>query len=261
MLIWQILQKIMLSKNQIKNVRALSLKKNRDEQRLFVAEGEKLVGDLLSFLVCRSLFVTKKCTMEHSKQTIPEYVILDELDEMKKISFLTTPTSILAVFEQPNLVLNVPKLNNELILVLDEVQNPGNLGTILRIADWFGISNVICSFTTADVFNPKTVQATMGALARVKVHYVNLLEFFDLYQSLDLPIYGTFLDGDNMYKTHLSGVGAIIFGNEGKGISAEVEKFISSRLFIPNYPADIKTSESLNVAVATAIVCAEFRRN
>ena len=101
----------------------------------------------------------------------------------------------------------------------------------------------------------------MGALARVKVHYVNLLDFFDSYQALNLPIYGTFLDGKNMYKTPLSGVGAIVFGNEGKGISAEIEKFISSRLFIPNYPADLKTSESLNVAVATAIVCAEFRRN
>lgn len=251
----------MLSKNQIKSVRSLSLKKNRDEQRLFVAEGEKLVEDLLPFLVCRSLFVTSDWATTHAKPSILEYVMVDGLDEMKKISFLATPTPVLAVFEQPDLKLHISSLKDELILVLDEIQNPGNLGTILRVADWFGITNIICSHTTADVFNPKTVQATMGALARVKVHYVNLLDFFDSYQALNLPIYGTFLDGKNMYKTPLSGVGAIVFGNEGKGISAEIEKFISSRLFIPNYPADLKTSESLNVAVATAIVCAEFRRN
>lgn len=250
----------MLSKNQIKNVRALSLKKNRDEQRLFVAEGEKIVDDLLPFLVCRSLFATKQWALEHSTLTIPEFVIVDGLDEMKKISFLTTPTPVLAVFEQPELVLNVPTLNKELILVLDEVQNPGNLGTIVRIADWFGINHVVCSHTTADIFSPKTVQATMGALARVKVHYVDLSAFLNLYKTLDIPIYGTFLDGENIYKTHLSRVGAIVFGNEGKGISAEVAKFISSCLLIPNYPADSKTSDSLNVSVATAIVCAEFRR-
>ena len=250
----------MLSKNQIKSVRSLSLKKNRDEQRLFVAEGEKLVEDLLPFLACRSLFATSDWAATHAKPSILDYVMVDGLDEMKKISFLSTPTPVLAVFEQPDLVLNISSLKNELILVLDEVQNPGNLGTILRVADWFGITHVVCSHTSADVFNPKTVQATMGALARVNVHYVDLIDFFTRYQQLELPIYGTFLDGESLYKTKLSGVGAILFGNEGKGISAQIESFVSSRLFIPNYPSDRKTSESLNVAISSAIVCAEFRR-
>ena len=250
----------MLSKNQIKSVQSLSLKKNRDEQRLFVAEGEKLVEDLLPYFICRSLFVTSDWAVSNPKPSLSDYVIVNGLDDMKKISFLATPTPVLAVFEQPDLMLNISSLKNELILVLDEVQNPGNLGTILRIADWFGISHVICSHTSADVFNPKTVQATMGALARVNVHYVDLVDFLESYQQLELPIYGTFLDGESLYKSKLSGVGAILFGNEGKGISTQLTPFVSSRLLIPNYPADVKTSDSLNVAISAAIVCAEFRR-
>ena len=142
----------------------------------------------------------------------------------------------------------------ELILILDEIQNPGNLGTIVRIADWFGIKHIICSLNTADVYNPKTVQATMGALARVNVHYLDLITFLQSYSKLDLPIYGTFLNGDNLYTATLSRVGAIVLGNEGSGISNEVGKFVSSRVLIPNYPSNAQTSESLNVAVATAIV-------
>jgi len=145
-----------------------------------------------------------------------------------------------------------------LCLALDEVQDPGNLGTIIRIADWFGIEHIFCSQGTADVYNPKVVQATMGALARVHVHYVNLSELIDSLP--DIPVYGTFLDGTNIYEQELSQTGIIVMGNEGNGISPEVRKVINRRLYIPNYPANRPTSESLNVAVATAITCAEFRR-
>ena len=250
----------MLSKNQIKNIRALSLKKERDEQGLFVAEGEKLVSDLLPFFRCRSLLVTRDWVGTNSSHKSVDYEVIGDLEDMKKVSSLTTPTPVLAVFEKPKIKLDVSKLQKELILILDEIQNPGNLGTIVRIADWFGIKHIICSLNTADVYNPKTVQATMGALARVNVHYLDLITFLQSYSKLDLPIYGTFLNGDNLYTATLSRVGAIVLGNEGSGISNEVGKFVSSRVLIPNYPSNAQTSESLNVAVATAIVCAEFRR-
>ena len=250
----------MLSKNQIKNIRALSLKKERDEQGLFVAEGEKLVSDLLPFFTCRSLLVTRDWVGTNSCYKSVDYEVIGDLEDMKKVSSLTTPTPVLAVFEKPKVELDVSKLQKELILILDEIQNPGNLGTIVRIADWFGIKHIICSLNTADVYNSKTVQATMGALARVNVHYVDLITFLQSYSKLDLPIYGTFLNGDNLYTATLSRVGAIVLGNEGSGISNEVGKFVSSRVLIPNYPSNAQTSESLNVAVAAAIVCAEFRR-
>jgi len=143
-------------------------------------------------------------------------------------------------------------------LALDDIQDPGNLGTIIRLADWFGIEHIFCSQGTVDVYNPKTIQATMGALARVKLHYCHLPS---LIASLgEVPIYGTFLDGDNMYEKKLSSHGLIIMGNEGNGVSAEVAKLVNERLYIPNYPPQRETSESLNVAMATGIICAEFRR-
>ena len=147
----------------------------------------------------------------------------------------------------------------QLCLVLDDVQNPGNLGTIVRLADWFGIEHIFCSKGCADIYNPKTVQATMGGIARVQMHYVDLPEMLSSLER-GIPVYGTFLDGDNMYQKTLENRGLIVMGNEGKGVSREVEALVSERLYIPNYPEGRETSESLNVAIATAIVCAEFRR-
>ncbi|MCQ2208297.1 MAG: RNA methyltransferase [Paludibacteraceae bacterium] len=143
--------------------------------------------------------------------------------------------------------------------MLDRVQDPGNLGTIIRIADWFGIRNIVCSNDTVDVFNPKTVQATMGALARVKVHYADLVPFLKSLPN-DFPVFGTFLEGDNIYQMDLPQKAVIIMGNEGNGISKEVGQLVNKKLFIPSFPPNEPTSESLNVAVATAITCAEFRR-
>ncbi|HQA75702.1 MAG TPA: RNA methyltransferase [Salinivirgaceae bacterium] len=243
----------------MKNIRALSLKKERDAQSLFVAEGEKLVKELLPFFTCRLLLVTRDWIDAKSILKNADYELIT-LEEMKKISSLKTPTSVLAIFEKPIMKLDISNLKQELILILDEVQNPGNLGTIVRIADWFGIRHIICSLNTADVYSAKTIQATMGALARVHVHYVDLISFLQSYSRLNLPIYGTFLDGENLYGTALSRVGAIVLGNEGNGISDEVAKYVSFRIVIPSYPLHVQTSESLNVAVATAVVCAEFRR-
>ena len=154
--------------------------------------------------------------------------------------------------------MNSDVVSQSLCLALDDIQDPGNLGTIIRVADWFGIEHIFCSQGTVDVYNPKTIQATMGALARVKLHYCDLPSFI---ASLgDVPVYGTFLDGDNMYEKELTPHGLIVMGNEGNGVSAEVANLVNERLYIPNYPPQRETSESLNVAMATGIICAEFRR-
>lgn len=231
----------MISKNEIKLVRSLEHKKFRDRHGLFVAEGSKLIGEL------RGHF---------------ELVSLYEGDDAERVSFQETPSRMVAVFRKsidetpPDALRLYP--THQLCLALDDVQNPGNMGTIVRMADWFGIEHIFCSRSCADIYNPKVVQATMGGMARVKVHYVDLPGFVSSLQGCE--VYGTFLDGDNIYTTTLSSHGLIIMGNEGHGIRADVSHHVNRRLLIPNYPAGRATSESLNVAIATSIVCAEFRR-
>ena len=176
----------------------------------------------------------------------------------RKVSQLVTPPDVLAVYRIPEYHLNIDTLKKELVLALDTVQDPGNLGTIVRLADWFGIRHIVCSPDTADLYNPKVVQATMGALARVNVYYTSLPDFLSQVDSS--VVYGTFLDGEDIYHTSLTKSGVIVMGNEGNGISAKLEPYIGKRLYIPNYPVGQPTSESLNVAVAAAITCAEFRR-
>jgi TrmH family RNA methyltransferase len=247
----------MLSKAKIKFIQSLELKKKRKEENLFVAEGPKVVGDLLPYFACRLLIATPEWLSTHAKPQAQE-IIEVTAEELRKASFLKTPQEVLAVFEMPSTPLPSDIAQHELCLALDDVQDPGNLGTIIRLADWFGIEHIFCSQGTVDVYNSKVIQATMGALARVKVHYCNLP---DLISSLkDVPIYGTFLDGENIYDKPLSENGLIIMGNEGNGVSKEVSQLINNKLYIPNYPSGRTTSESLNVAIATAVVCAEFRR-
>lgn len=247
----------MLSKNKLKLIRSLESKKKRKEEALFVAEGPKLVGDLLGHFPCKLILATPNWLATHKKEGGCEYIEVSQ-EELSKASFQKTPQEVLALFEQPEYNFSPQVASKELCLALDDVQDPGNLGTIIRIADWFGIQHIFCSVGTVDVYSPKTVQATMGALARVKVHYLDLPNFFSSLQ--ETPLYGTFLDGEVIYSKQLASHGIIVMGNEGKGVSVEVEKFLNERLYIPNYPAEVATSESLNVAVATAIVCAEFRR-
>lgn len=246
-----------LSKNRIKYIRSLELKKNRKEEKVFLAEGPKLVGDLLGHFHCRFLIATAAWLSAHPHVQVEDVTEVSE-EELSRASLLKTPQQVLAVFEQPDWVLDTSVISRSLCLALDDVQDPGNLGTIIRLADWFGIEHIFCSPNTVDVYNPKTVQATMGGIARVKLHYTPLPA---LIRSLkDIPVYGTFLDGKNMYEQPLSTCGLIVMGNEGNGIGKEVEELINRKLYIPNYPADRTTSESLNVAIATAVVCAEFRR-
>jgi TrmH family RNA methyltransferase len=251
------MERIMLSKNKIKYIHSLELKKNRTQEGVFVAEGRKLVGDLLGHFVCRTLVATEAWWESHPDVKALEKIFVTQ-EELTRASLQKAPQEVLAVFEQPRYAMDANDVRTSLCLALDDVQDPGNVGTIIRVADWFGIEHIFCSQGTADVFNPKTVQATMGALARVKVHYCDLPVFIG--GLTDVPVYGTFLDGEVMYQQPLSDHGLIVMGNEGKGVSPEVARLINERLFIPAYPADRETSESLNVAIATAIVCAEFRR-
>ena len=247
----------MLSKNKIKYIHSLDLKKNRKSEQAFVAEGHKLVGELSGHFPCRMLLATRTWLDEHPQAEADEIIEVTR-EELTRASLLKTPQDVLAVFSQPEYPICSEVIGQSLCLALDDIQDPGNLGTIVRMADWFGIEHIFCSKGTVDVYNPKTVQATMGALAHVKLHYCDLPE---LISSLgDTPVYGTFLDGENMYGQSLSANGLIVMGNEGKGVSMEVAKLINRRLYIPNYPPGRETTESLNVAVATAIVCAEFRR-
>lgn len=247
-----------LSKNKLKFIRSLELKKKRKEEGCFLAEGPKLIEELLPHFECITLVATTQWLGEQRHLPAAE-VIEVSAEELGRVSLLKSPQQVLAVLKQPAYAIDYAEVENSLTLVLDDIQDPGNLGTIIRLADWFGIKNIVCSPGSADVYNPKVVQATMGGLARVRVHYVSLTSFLGSLSGR-LPVYGTFLNGDNIYTEKLSVTGVIVMGNEGSGISSEIEKMISKRLYIPNYPQNKETSESLNVAIATAITCAEFRR-
>ncbi|NDW12924.1 RNA methyltransferase [Bacteroides sp. 214] len=245
-----------LSKNKIKYLRSLELKKNRKEEKVFLAEGPKLIEELQENFHCLFLAATKEWLHSHAIQA--DEIVEVTQEELTKASLLKTPQQVLAVFKQPEYTIDKESIRNSLSLVLDDIQDPGNLGTIIRLADWFGIEHIFCSLNTTDVYNPKSIQATMGGIARVKMHYLPLKEFI---QSLgDIPVYGTFLNGKNMYTESLSNNGLIIMGNEGNGISKDLEEIVTNKLYIPNYPPEKPSTESLNVATATAIVCAEFRR-
>lgn len=236
------------------------MKKFRTREGVFVAEGPKVVEDLMEVMRPKRLIATNEWI--NNKQTGGIEIDIVTEEELARLSFLQHPQQVLAVF--PILSNNqsedyTKELKGKLTLALDSVQDPGNLGTIIRIADWFGIETIICSHETADVYNPKVVQATMGSIARVKVIYTDLQKTLK-HLSESLPIYGTFLNGDNIYKSNLSNDGVIVMGNEGRGISKEVAKVITNRILIPNYPEGRKCADSLNVAIATAITCAEFRK-
>lgn len=324
-----------LSKNKIKLISSLRLKKYRDELSLFVAEGPKLVSDLLKCFSPK-IIVSTQSWLDENSPSAEEIIVVSSADDLKSVTQLSSPSPVLAVFYKkecsfisnsvhlsskkgpisipaesvpqefnspsslsPNNgggfasspiknftnplspdsrnqeeVLN-PSNHSEystnplspdffkekrLILAIDSVQDPGNLGTIIRIADWFGINDIVCSETTVDVYNFKTIQATMGALCNVNIHYINLKDFCAIAAYYNWPLYGTFLDGEVIYNAKLTDFGVIIMGNEGNGISSDIADLVSNRLYIPDYPLGKSYSESLNVAVATSIVCNEFRR-
>lgn len=243
-----------MTKAEIQLVRSLADKRGRAETGLFVAEGEKLIGELRgSALRVRKIFALDGLFAG------PEVEVVAPRD-MERLSLLKTAGNSLALVELPRYRLEPEQLRDRLVLALDDVQNPGNLGTIIRLADWYGIGDIVCSPATADCFNPKVVQATMGAILRVRVHYTPLAPFLRDAAALGLPVYGTFLEGANIYQSALSANGVIVMGNEGRGVTPDVAAAVTHKLFIPPYPADRRTTESLNVAMATGIVCSEFRR-
>jgi RNA methyltransferase, TrmH family len=252
----------MLSKNQQKLIASMAQKKQRDLQGLFLAEGEKNVQDLLEAGLKPKLLVSTNDWKYPEKTGYDQMqpVIVDH-NELMSASLLQSPKDVIAIFHKPQYHLNNNAIKDTLLLGLDGIQDPGNLGTIIRLADWFGIFDIICSPDTADVFNPKVVQATMGAIARVRVHYTPLDTFINQYRKeTSNRVLGTFLDGKSIYSIQLPAKGIIIMGNEGNGIRGAIESMVTDKITIPSYPGDVPGSESLNVGVATAIVCAEFRR-
>ena len=243
-----------MTKADIQLVRSLADKRGRTEHGLFLAEGGKLIGELRA----SHLRVWKIYALEGVFEG-PEVETVTPRD-MERLSQLKTPSNSVALVEIPHYRLKTAELRNRLTLALDEVQNPGNVGTIIRLADWFGITDILCSEGTADCFNPKVVQATMGAILRVRVHYLPLAPLLTEAAAGGIPVYGTFLEGKNIYESKLAPTGIVVMGNEGRGVTPAVAQCISRKLFIPPWPADRRGSESLNVAMATGIVCAEFRR-
>jgi TrmH family RNA methyltransferase len=251
----------MLSKPVIKHLRSLHLKKFREEEKLLVVEGPKMVQELLKHpeWKVKTIYALPEW---HFAGVLPcDFFEVDER-ELSQISGLQTPNKVLAVVEYPSPV-SPDKFQplTGLHLLIDHVQDPGNLGTIIRLADWFGIDSVICSLDTVDCFNPKVIQSTMGSLFRVKVHYSSLTDV--LIRNAGgpkLPVYATVLDGDNIYKSELSANGLIIMGNESRGVNPVLQPFISKGLLIPSKTKAGGTAESLNVAMAAGIVCAEFFR-
>lgn len=251
----------MLSKNKIKYIHSLEQKKFRRMENAFVAEGHKSVGDLL-LAGCepRIIVATDSWQPPVALPNTTEYIHATE-EELKKASLLLHPQQVLGVFTMPDqhCLPSATDIQQNLCLCLDGVQDPGNLGTIIRTADWFGIKDIVCSMTTADAYNPKVVQATMGSIARVRICYTDLCQWLNALPG-GTPVYGTMLNGKNLYDADITRNGIIVMGNEGNGISPEVAELLTHRLLIPPYPADNRTAESLNVSIATAIICAEFRR-
>jgi TrmH family RNA methyltransferase len=267
----------MLSQNQIKHITALKVKKYREEYGQFIAEGHKLVSDLMnSEFIIEGIYATSDWIAVHTPMTrekkIPVFETLPR--EMERISALSSPSPVLAVLKIPNddcinfptcQLANLPayQFTSSLSLALDDIRDPGNFGTIIRIADWFGIDTVLCSEGCVELFNPKVVQATMGSIARVKVIRCNLVQALtSLTGSHNMvPVYGTLMDGEQIFTQTLTEHGIIIIGNESRGISSELVPFITKKLLIPSYGnSELGKAESLNAAVASAIICAEFRR-
>jgi RNA methyltransferase, TrmH family len=251
----------MISKQRIELIRSLKDQKERVKAGLFVAEGSKLVFDLLkTSLIPSEIFVTKEGSSAWREQLDPGSMITVSGKEMERISSFKNPSAVLALFKIPAVDPLTKDSFNGLNLVLDGIQDPGNLGTIVRMADWFGISSVFCSTDCADIYNPKCVQSTMGALARVQVHYLDLPGLLQEAVGYLVPVYGAFMEGENVFKTALSTRALVVMGSEGKGISPEVARLLTKKISIPAFPEGNNALESLNVAVSASIICAEFRR-
>ena len=241
----------MVSKNQIKLITSLQQKKYRIANKMFFAEGIKAVNELLT----SNFELVNIYTTLNDFTSVPsdKKTIISESD-LKKISALATPNTCLAVFYMP---AEKPIISSGLIVALDSIRDPGNMGTIIRLCDWFGVEQILCSKETVDIYNPKVVQATMGSITRVNVSYIDLISYLS---TVTIPVFGTFMDGENIYQSSLPSEGIIVMGNEANGISKEIESTVKSRLSIPRF-GTVQKTESLNVATATGIILSEFKRN
>ncbi|MCT4673740.1 MAG: RNA methyltransferase [Prolixibacteraceae bacterium] len=251
-----------LSKNRIKYIRQLSQKKFRKKEKRYIAEGAKIIEDLIDGKhPIEMIYASEEAYLQlqaKAKDNNIEIIAISEAS-IEKVSQLTTASNAIAVIPFKEQFFCIEELNHKIAIALDNIQDPGNLGTIIRIADWFGIDHILCSKDTVDVHNIKVIQATMGAIARVEVHYLDLEEVLPHAHDANIPVYGTFLEGENIYNEKLSSNGIIVMGNEGKGISPKIESLITNKITIPSFRQD-KGSESLNVAMATSIICSEFKR-
>lgn len=250
----------MISKINIKLIKSLSDIKNRRKTGLFITEGEKIVEELLrSELSVKQIFATTEWLDKNkAHKSICTEVTRSELE---RLSQQKTPNQVIAIAGLPEFQYDIQEFKDQLCLVLDNIQDPGNLGTIIRVCNWYGVRHVICSPETVDAFNPKVVQASMGAIFRTKIYYTDLVEFLGKYKkTLSYPITGAFIEGESIYKTELKPVGLIVLGNESKGISTNISAIVDKKITIPPYPSGEKNMESLNVAVAGAIIMNEYRR-
>lgn len=251
----------MLSKNKIKHISSLQKKKFRDKYQQFIVEGTKLTDELIHSDFPIVSIIANSHWLAANRNNLPDCEIIETTDnELKKISSLSTPQNVLAIARKKESSIALQDYSKGLHIALDSVQDPGNIGTIIRIADWFGIDSILCSPGCADVFNPKVVQATMGALFRLPIVVEEIIPTLSAYQNNSFNIYGTFLEGKNIYTEPLSDSGIIIMGNEGQGICNDVKNIVTNKLYIPSFNNSPDHSESLNVAIATSITCSEFRR-
>jgi TrmH family RNA methyltransferase len=253
----------MLSKSRIKHITSLRVKKYREQHREFIAEGSKLVTELLnSNFMSKSLYALKEWLPENNLPAGSSVEVVEvTATEMERITALSTPSPCLLVLQTRNVPFDISIAERELVLMLDDIKDPGNLGTIIRTADWFGFKHIVCSINTVDLYNPKTIQSTMGSVARVNISYHDLSEILEKADK-KVPVYGSLLDGENILNKKLSNNGIIVIGNESNGISKKIRSFINEKLYIPYYQTagTLDKPESLNASIANAIICYEFRR-
>lgn len=247
----------LLTNSMRKTYASLTTAKGRRQLGLFMAQGDKCVSDTIGYFNTEAIIATQEWLKDNSHISLDNNVILCKNDDLHRISSMNCPPEVIAIYHIPD--FGIPDLSDKLIVALDCIQDPGNLGTIIRVCDWMGVNTILASKDTVDVWSPKVVQSTMGAISRVKVYYCDLVQTLSSLSN-DIRIYGTFLEGVSLYDANLSKSGVIIMGNEGNGISDNLNHLITDKITIPPYPVNSPTSESLNVAMATGITLAEFRR-
>ena len=252
---------MILSKHLTNVIQNLEKKKFREKYNLYKVEGDKLVQELLLSDMKINSLIARPSWIKNNQQHVKKYNTIEVNEiEMGRISNFKSLPEIIALAEIPVKEYNPNEIKETLSVVLNGIQDPGNIGTILRVCDWFGIRNIFCDYDCANIFNPKSVQASMGAIFRVNVFYLDLVDFIPRFINENFPCYGTFLHGENIYKTTLQSKGFIVMGNEGNGITPKIEQLVNHRITIPSFAHSLYSTESLNVGVATGIILSEFKR-